>query len=114
MLPTQYRNPWEDIFGDVFGKPEPHYDDAGDAYELHVEVPGVKKENIQVNIKDDRITIQTQRKLKDREDKRKGTFYVPPHIDAERAEARIEDGILTIRLPKQSVASPRMIPIRGA
>jgi HSP20 family protein len=99
------------FFDDIF-RNEPHYDDVGDAYEFHVEVPGVKKENIQIGMKDNRITINTQRKIKDQDDKRKGSFYMPPHVDTERAEARVEDGILTIRLPKQVVATPRMIPIK--
>lgn len=115
MLPIEFRfgNIFENNFLDTSTSYLNHYyDDTGDSYELKLEVPGVKKDDVKISVQKNAIKISTTKKLKQGEDKRTKSFSIPQNIDLDRAEALVEDGILTLRLPKGQIASPKMIPIR--
>ena len=88
-------------------------------YELAVELPGFKKEEISLDVKDGYLTISAQKGLdKDEEDK-KGrvlrqerysgvctrSFYVGD-VKAEDVKAKYESGVLTIVLPKETKKLP--------
>ena len=88
-------------------------------YELSVELPGFKKEEISLDVKDGYLTISAQKGLdKDEEDK-KGrvlrqerysgvctrSFYVGD-VKAEDVKAKYESGVLTIVLPKETKKLP--------
>ncbi|BBG66786.1 heat shock protein Hsp20 [Hydrogenimonas sp.] len=84
------------------------------AYVVEVDLPGVKKEDIKVNIDQEKrtLTISGERKFKDevkKEDYYKiessygkfmRTFSLPENVDAENIDAKTEDGVLVITLPK--------------
>ena len=82
------------------------------AYHIEVDLPGVKKDDISVDIKDDVLTISGQRKTK-KEVKEKDyykmessygkfqrSFTLPDNIDAENIEANSKDGVLEVVVPK--------------
>ncbi|WP_457593232.1 Hsp20/alpha crystallin family protein [Hydrogenimonas sp.] len=85
-----------------------------DAYIVEVDLPGVKKEDIKVNIDPEKgtLTISGERKFKEevkKEDYYKiessygkfmRTFSLPENVDAENIDAKTEDGVLHITLPK--------------
>ncbi len=88
-----------------------HEDDK--AFRLDVDVPGMKPEEIDVNIEKNLLTISGERKLA-REDQKEGyrrverafgsfsrSFTLPENVDAEGIEAKVADGTLTITLPKR-------------
>ena len=84
------------------------------AYVVEADLPGVKKEDIKVNIDPEKrtLTISGERKFKEetkKEDYYKiessygkfmRTFSLPENVDAEHIDAKTEDGVLTITLPK--------------
>ncbi|WP_456403800.1 Hsp20/alpha crystallin family protein [Hydrogenimonas sp.] len=84
------------------------------AYVVEVDLPGVKKEDIKVNIDPEKrtLTISGERKFKEevkKEDYYKvessygkfmRTFSLPENVDAENIDAKTEDGVLTVTLPK--------------
>ncbi len=84
------------------------------AYVVEVDLPGVKKEDIKVNIDQEKrtLTISGERKFKEevkKEDYYKiessygkfmRTFSLPDNVDAENIDAKTEDGVLHITLPK--------------
>ena len=88
------------------------YNDAGDTFEIQFEAPGCKKEDVTIKYESDEFTILTQRKLKGKETKKSGTYIAPQGSNLALAEASVEDGIITVRIPKAKAASPRMIPIK--
>jgi HSP20 family protein len=116
MLPIQFRtfnSLFENDFLDMFDRPLAHYyDDVGDSYEMRLEVPGVKKENTQISVQKDTIKVVTTRKFGEREDKKSKILSIPQNVDLNKADALIEDGILTLRLPKREAPAPKLIPIR--
>jgi len=82
------------------------------AYYMEVDLPGVKKDNIKVEIKDNLLTISGERKFK-KEEKDKGyirtesffgkferRFTLPNDANIENIEAKVEDGVLHLTIPK--------------
>lgn len=98
-----------------------------DAYTVRASLPGVKPEDVQIQITGDMVTIRGQTQ-EDHEEKRgeqvilherrsgvfTRSFTLPAPVDADQAEATIENGELTLRLPKAQQARPRRIEVRGA
>ena len=82
------------------------------AYYIEVDLPGVKKEDIKVDIKDNTLTISGERKFKEEvkeEDyykietsigKFSRTFTLPEDADIENIDAKNENGVLDIVIPK--------------
>lgn len=88
-------------------------------------IAGVKPEDLDVNINNDMVTIRGERKLEEEVDQENyyyqecywGPFsrsvILPVEIVAEKAEATMKNGILTIRLPKADTTKTRKIQVRG-
>ena len=101
-----------------------------DSYEVDIDLPGFKKDEITASLKDGYLTIEAAKGLdKDEEDK-KGTyirreryagamtrsFYVGENVRQEDIHAKFEDGILRLSVPKKSakaVEENRHIAIEG-
>jgi len=93
-----------------------------DAYIVHVEVPGVKQENINISLQDNTLTI---RGAKEQTEKSEGQFRrversygsfarslsLPRTVDGNAVVANLEDGVLEVRLPKLEAVKPRTISV---
>jgi len=90
---------------------------------VHADMPGVKKDEVSVNIDNGTLSLSGIRRLdntgastwkefSDVEYVR--SFAVPQSIDVERVEAKLKDGVLELHLPKSETAKPRMIEIKAA
>jgi HSP20 family protein len=88
--------------------------DKGDRYELQVEVPGIERERIEINATDHSVEIAAEKSEKTSE-KRKDYVYsersqksfyrripVPEEIVPSKVDAKMNNGILVIKLPKKS------------
>lgn len=95
-----------------------------DVVELEIDLPGVKKEDIELSIEDDRLNVTAHRYMK-KEVKKEDyhlqesayglisrTFVLPEDIDREKIDAKYEDGRLYITLEKQEAKKPKSITIR--
>ena len=92
-----------------------------EAIVFHVDVPGVKRDDLTVTLEHRRLTIKGARKLSasEREQMSLGRAYgefelaytLPESIDSEALSADLMDGVLTIRVGKQAKAQPRRIQI---
>jgi HSP20 family protein len=95
------------------------------AYTVHAEFPGVKKEDIQVSIDGNQVAISAEVK-RQREDKQAEkvlrierqygkvyrAFALPQGVDQEKAQAKYENGVLELTLPKKAAASTRTLTIQ--
>ena len=89
------------------------------AYVISALTPGLKAEDVNIQILDDVVTIEGEFKANEQEylvsELPHGSFQrtleLPASVDAEKAEARIVDGVLTLRLPKVESARPRTIKV---
>ena len=91
--------------------------DLGEAYKLEAELPGFSKEDININIEDECMTISVERKSESEDSKpnylRRERFYGSysrsfdlSGIDADKISASYADGILSLELPKQAAQLP--------
>lgn len=97
-----------------------------DAYEVKADLPGFRKEDIQVNIdgKVVQIDAEMHRENRTQDDKKKlvrseryqgrlsRTFSLARDVDEARTVARYADGVLTLELPKKSSESARKVEVR--
>lgn len=93
------------------------------AFEVHVEAPGVKPEDIDVTVEEGVLTISGERRFYDdrdeagfrRVERRFGRFHrtlrLPTPVDPEKVEARYTDGMLSVTVPKTEAAKPHKIDI---
>jgi HSP20 family protein len=95
------------------------------SYTVHAELPGVKKEDIQISIDGDQVSISAEvRREKDvkegervlRAERYTGKFYrafaLGSTIDEAAASARYVDGVLELTLPKKAAAAAKRITIQ--
>jgi len=97
---------------------------ADDEYVLTAAVPGLKPEDLQVEVIGDTVTIKGEVKDEtqngDRtyllQERRYGRFArsltLPASLNPAKAEAAIENGVLTLRLPKADEAKPKSITVK--
>jgi HSP20 family protein len=97
--------------------------ETDEAFEVEAALPGVKPEDVEVQVHGDTVTIkgnakeEAAEKGKDwlRRERRYGvfarSFTLPTDIDAEKASADFENGLLKLRLPKSEAARPKTIKV---
>jgi len=89
-----------------------------------VELPGMRKEDIEISIHDGTLTVSGQRERSsangekaERTERYVGSFRrsitLPARVDANKVSATYRDGILTITLPKAEEAKPKRIEVAG-
>ena len=97
--------------------------DKKDEIVVKAEVPGIEKENINISISDNTLTIKGETK-KEEEVKEEDYYYsersygsfartlsLPAKVQADKIKASFKNGILEIRLPKAEEAKPKEIKI---
>jgi HSP20 family protein len=92
---------------------------------LRAELPGVKREDIEVSIDANVLTLKGERKLEREEEGRRyhriersyGTFVrqfqLPSNVDSTKIDAQLTDGVLTIALNKKQELKPRKIDVKS-
>ena len=86
------------------------------AFRITAELPGMKKEDVDISVSQGRLTIKGE-KREEREEKEKGyylserrygtfqrSFQLPGQADADRIEAKFDNGVLTLTVPKSAEA----------
>lgn len=90
-----------------------------DAYVLSALVPGLKSEDVSIQVLDDVVRVEGEYKQDETQylmqELPVGSFTrtlrLPTTIDADSVEAKIADGVLTLRLPKAESAKPKRIKV---
>jgi HSP20 family protein len=93
--------------------------DEEDAFVLSALVPGLKADDLNIQVLEDVVRIEGEFQANDEEyllrELPNGSFRralrMPTEIDADKVEAKITDGVLTLRLPKTESARPKKIKI---
>jgi HSP20 family protein len=92
---------------------------------VQAQLPGVKVEDVHIDVENNVLTISGERKL-EREEKREGyhriessygsftrSFVLPESADEEKVEASLSDGVLDVRIPKRPEAAPKRIEVKA-
>ena len=134
FLPAVFGENMMDLFDDFdhdffrgFGRPErmlygknaarmmkTDVKETADGYELAVDLPGMKKDEIHLDLQNGYLTISTQKNLENKEEKNgkllrqerytgtmQRSFYVGDNLTEEDVQAKYEDGVLMVKLPKK-------------
>ena len=121
FVPTSFSHLIDRVFNESIGRsggsaysfvPKVDIIEHEKAFEVQLAVPGMNKEDFKIDVKDNRLTISGERKFK----KETGdkhfrsvetqygafgrTFVLPENVDAEKIEAKYNDGILELIIPK--------------
>lgn len=95
------------------------------AFEIHVEAPGVEPEDIDVTLEEGVLTVSGERKFYEdkqqdgfrRIERRFGRFRrslrLPAPVDSEKVEATYDAGMLTVKVPKTEAARPHKIQVHS-
>ena len=98
-------------------------EETEDSFTLHIELPGVQAEDVDVSIEESVLTIAGSRDFYEdkqaegfrRVERRFGTFHrsvrLPDRVDPEGVTAQYKDGLLTVTVPKAESAKPRRIQV---
>ena len=96
---------------------------SSDTYDIEIDLAGVKKEDIELKIEDDYLTINAMRKAKYEVDERdyylyessigliSRSFILPKDVDREKISAKFEDGRLYVSLEKEESRKAKSISI---
>ena len=95
--------------------------EASDGYTLEVEMPGVNKEGLEISIENNELTVLGRRSLPEvegtlihrelRQENYHRTFELDPSIDTDKISAKIDQGVVTLTLPKAEHIKPRKITV---
>jgi HSP20 family protein len=99
--------------------------ESEDSLMVEVEIPGVRKDEVDISVVGDELSLKVQRPdvaqdevIYHRRERPVGSFTrvlrLPVEVDAEHVEAELADGVLTISLPKAPSAKPRKINVVAA
>ena len=96
--------------------------ESSDSYQLFIDVPGVSRDEIEIELDGRRLVIKAQRTISDisgskslvserRAFQYARTIILPNSVDQDAIEAGVEHGVLRLSLPKTDAATPRKIEV---
>lgn len=123
---------WERVFGEGDGwliergefVPMVNLSETEESLEVTVELPGLKPEDFNVEVKEGHLWISGEKKEEKEEkgktfhriERRYGEFRrvipLPAAVDEEKIEARFTDGVLRVMVPKSEGAKPKHIEVK--
>ena len=136
LKPSSRRNAWNSQFDkeveklfDVFSKtdtfaPACEILDEDKSFSISLDIPGLKQDEIEVEVKDNRLHITGERKDATgegekvlRSERRYGKFYrvfgLPQNVNTDAIEAKFENGVLDLIIPKEEKSQSKKISINS-
>jgi HSP20 family protein len=137
---TRYAEPFDQLFDTFFGRagrpatngnalmraPETDVIETEREIRVVTEMPGLRRENIEIDVENNVLTIRGEKREQRTEgeqgrwhlaERRYGTFtrsfVLPRDVDADGIQAGFQDGVLTVSVPKSEKARRRRIEIGG-
>jgi HSP20 family protein len=95
-------------------------EETNDAYTIRAELPGMKSDDVDIELRGNELRISGEvneekpgRTLRHRHGKFAYRATLPTDADGDQADAQLADGVLTVRLPKTTVAQTRKIEVKS-
>jgi len=120
----------ESTFGDLSGSsfggwtPAVDVEETEDAFVVEAELPGVKREDVNVELNDNQLVVHGEIKERERsgvlrrQTRRTGRFdyrvVLPGQVDTDKVDASLRDGVLRLEMRKSEAAKPHRIEISGS
>jgi HSP20 family protein len=118
-------NPWREMdkmFNDYSyeaapRKPMVHIENEEDRVVLTAELPGFTAEDLDIQIKENLLTIQAVQKAEKKKDENKvvfeRSFVLPDDLHSDKIQAEMKHGLLTLELPRKEKPAPLAIKVKG-
>lgn len=100
--------------------------EEAERFVIHADIPGVDPKDIEITLDNGMLTIRGERRLETKQDgdhgyrrveRMHGTFYrrfsLPDTADAEKVQAKGNNGVLEVVIPKQAAVQPKRIQVSG-
>jgi len=121
FVPTTFNHLVDRFFNESLGRsggsaysfvPKVDIIEDGKAFEIHLALPGMSKEDFKIDLKDNQLTVSGERKFKNGVEEKNyrsvetqygafsKIFVLPENVNAERIEAKYNNGILELVIPK--------------
>jgi len=96
-----------------------------DGYLFMADVPGIKEEDLEVNLDGNRLSVSGKREAEKKEESERfysyernygsflRSFTLPSGIDQEHLRAELKEGVLTIHIPKSEASQPKRVKIES-
>lgn len=129
---NEVRRLLDEAFGEaetIGWRPAVEVTETADELELTAELPGMSRDDVEIELEDDMLTIRGVKEEQKEEEKEEGevtyrmaersygefsrSFTVPSTVDAEAISAEFRDGVLTVTMPKTAESRGRKIEIEG-
>jgi HSP20 family protein len=120
----RYVDNWRDLpslFGEGFA-PLADVEETDDAFVVEIELAGVKKDDVNIELSGRRLVISGERKERERvgilrkRTRTVGQFHyevvLPADLDEDGVTAELNEGVLTLRVPKAASERPRRITVQ--
>ena len=98
-------------------------EETDDAYVIEAEVPGVKRQDVNIEVAGNEVSVTGEIKERERkgvlrrQTRRVGRFdyrvKLPETVDSDKVDANLEGGVLTVRVPKSERAQRRKIEVKS-
>lgn len=107
------------IYEEHFYQPACEMEESDTHFVVNVDMPGIPKKDIRIELKDDQLHIEGERKSEKKNSTYSERYYgkfhrvltLPTGVDADKIEANYEDGVLSLVVPKAEMAKPKQIKI---
>jgi len=98
--------------------------ESENSFEVTAELPGMDKKDIDIGLQDNRLTIKGEKDTEKEENNNKyyirervrgrfeRSFTLPENVDKDRIEAKFNDGVLTLEIPKTEVPEQEEVKIK--
>jgi HSP20 family protein len=108
----------------LYWTPRVDVEEADDQFVVTVELPGLNKDDVKIEVKDHVLTFTGEKKTENEKKDRNihlyeraygkfcRTFTLPDNVDVDKIEAGFKDGILHIDIPKTEEAKPRRVEVQ--
>jgi HSP20 family protein len=122
------RGGWGGRMGDLLRVPESDVEETENEIRVTVELPGMKPEDIQLDLENNVLTISGEKQERNEEggqghtwhlsERRYGkftrSFVLPRDVDSDRIDARYDHGVLNVTIPKSERARRRRIEVHDS
>jgi HSP20 family molecular chaperone IbpA len=128
LLAQQFSRAWEELDDVAVGaagiNQNSEFRDKGDNLELKVQLPGISSKDIDLSVTGESIFVRAERKVEPPKGysahRRERASYrfehawtLPMPVDSQKADAQLQDGVLTVTLPKSPNARPKQIAVKA-
>jgi len=122
--PYVWKRPFWGDYGETFDVwPKVDILDKEDAIVVRAEIPGVRKDDLDITIAGDRLTLEAKREYEEKEEKDEffrsemayGRLYrvipLPVEVKGDEARAELKDGVVEVYLPKVEAVTPHTVKV---